>query len=158
MAKKDTSSRQPRLFKQEIPQMPEGYYSSGPNPNLRHFVDEHATPYDPKMDDYNVPPFDQPITTTKATAIYNMHTYWSKKPHDAIRQYIQHYTQEGDVVLVHCAKGRGRSATMTAAYLMRHEGMTYEQARDLLVSKRSLTNLQGRHQKMLESWLDGAEE
>ena len=54
---------------------------------------EHATPYDPATDDYDVPPFDQPITTTKATAIYNMHTYWSKKPHDAIRQYIAHYTQ-----------------------------------------------------------------
>ena len=46
-----------------------------------------------------MPPFDQPITTTKATAIYNMHTYWSKKPHDAIRQYISHYTQPGDLVL-----------------------------------------------------------
>jgi hypothetical protein len=79
--------------------MPEGYYSYGPNPNLRRFVEEHATPYDPETDDYNVPPFDKPITTTKATAIYNMHTYWSKKPHDAIRQYIRHYTKPGDIVL-----------------------------------------------------------
>ena len=82
-----------------IPQMPEGYYSSGPNPNLRRFVEEHATPYDPATDDYDVPPFDRPITTTKATAIYNMHTYWSKKPHDAIQQYIRHYTEPGDMVL-----------------------------------------------------------
>jgi len=79
--------------------MPDGYYSSGPNPNLRQFVEEHATPYDPATDDYNVPPFDQPITTTKATAIYNMHSYWSKKPHDAIQQYIRHYTKPGDIVL-----------------------------------------------------------
>lgn len=79
--------------------MPDGYYSSGPNPNLRRFVEEHATPYDPATDDYNVAPFDQPITTTKATAIYNMHTYWSKKPHDAIQQYIRHYTKSGDIVL-----------------------------------------------------------
>ena len=28
-----------------------------------------------------------------------MHVYWSKKPHTAIRQYIRHYTQPGDVVL-----------------------------------------------------------
>ena len=83
----------------EVPRMPDGYYSSGPNPNLPRFVEEHATPYDPATDDYDVPPFDQPITTTKATAIYNMHTYWSKKPHDAIRQYIRHYTQPGDLVL-----------------------------------------------------------
>lgn len=90
---------QPSLFRHEIPTMPEGYYTPGPNPNLRRFVEEHATPYDPATDDYATPPFDKPITTTKATAIYNMHTYWSKKPHDAIRQYIAHYTQPGDLVL-----------------------------------------------------------
>lgn len=99
MAKKHPSPSQPSLFRREVPQMPEGYYSSGPNPNLRRFVEEHATPYDPETDDYHVPPFDKPITTTKATAIYNMHTYWSKKPHDAIREYIKHYTKPGDIVL-----------------------------------------------------------
>jgi len=100
MPKKKYYPQQPSFLpKRPIPQMPEGYYSSGPNPNLRKFVEEHATPYDPENDDYNVPPFDQPITTTKATAIYNMHTYWSKKPHDAIQQYIRHYTQPGDLVL-----------------------------------------------------------
>jgi len=99
MARKRKPVQRSLLLKPEIPQMPEGYYSSGPNPNLRRFVEEHATLYDPEMDNYNVPPFDQPITTTKATAIYNMHTYWSKKPHGAIRQYIRHYTQPGDIVL-----------------------------------------------------------
>ncbi len=46
-----------------------------------------------------MPAFNRPIDTTKATAIYNMHVYWSKKPHTAIRQYIRHYTQPGDIVL-----------------------------------------------------------
>jgi len=100
MPKQKPYPHQPSFLpKRPVPQMPEGYYSSGPNPNLRKFVEEHATPYDPEHDDYNVPPFDQPITTTKATAIYNMHTYWSKKPHDAIQQYIRHYTKPGDLVL-----------------------------------------------------------
>lgn len=103
MAKKiKVSPDQPSLIKQEVPQMPEGYYSGDkPNPNLRSFVEEHIKekPYDPENDDYNVPAFNKPITTTKATAIYNMHTYWSKKPHDAIRQYINHYTKPGDLVL-----------------------------------------------------------
>ena len=94
-----TGRTQGNLFKKEIPQMQEGYYSSGPNPNLVKFVKEHATPYDPTTDDYDVPPFDKPIKTTKATAIYNMHTYWSKKPHDAIQEYIKHFTQPGDLVL-----------------------------------------------------------
>src|SRR5262249_37824904 len=84
------------------PAMPEGYYSGDqPNPHLRAFVKAHLAqhPYDPEADTYDVPAFTTPIETTKATAIYNMHTYWSKKPHDAIRQYIRHYTQPGDLVL-----------------------------------------------------------
>ncbi|MDT4896822.1 MAG: hypothetical protein QOH25_1899 [Acidobacteriota bacterium] len=90
------------MFKDSVPEMPEGYYSGDqPNPHLRAFVEEHLSehPYDPATDAYDVPAFDKPIETTKATAIYNMHTYWSKKPHDAIRQYIRHYTKEGDLVL-----------------------------------------------------------
>ncbi len=80
--------------------IPKGYYSGDqPNPNLRRFVEENATAYDPAADRYNVAAFNQPIETTKATAMYNMHVYWSKKPHTAIRQYIGHYTQPGDLVL-----------------------------------------------------------
>lgn len=75
------------------------YAGDKPNPDLRRFVQEHATPYDPETDAYDIPAFNQPIETTKATAIYNMHVYWSKKPHTAIRQYIRHYTQPGDIVL-----------------------------------------------------------
>ena len=52
--------------------------------------------YDAETDGYEVAAFDEAITTTKATALYNMHTYWSKKPHDAIRQYIRHYTRPGE--------------------------------------------------------------
>jgi len=88
--------------KKQIPKMPKGYYSGDkPNPNLRAFVEQHIkdNPYDPDQDKYEVPAFNKPIKTTKATAIYNMHTYWSKKPHDAIRQYIRHYTKAGDLVL-----------------------------------------------------------
>ena len=91
MARKSTPAHQSSFLKRDIPRMPEGYYSSGPNPHLRRFVEEHATPYDPENDDYNVPPFDQPITTTKTTATYNIHTYWSRKPHylDAARALTQ---------------------------------------------------------------------
>ena len=88
--------------KRHVPEMPEGYYSGDrPNPRLMEFVEAHMQerPYDPETDKYDVPAFNEPITTTKATAIYNMHTYWSKKPHDAIRQYIRHYTRPGDLVL-----------------------------------------------------------
>lgn len=90
------------LFPLEVLQMPAGYYAGDqPNPKQRAFVEVHLAerPYDPEHDGYDVLAFNKPIETTKATAIYNMHTYWSKKPHDAIRQYIVHYTQSGDLVL-----------------------------------------------------------
>jgi protein-tyrosine phosphatase len=66
--------------------------------------------------------------------------------------FIDEHVQDGGIVLVHCAKGRGRSATLLAGYLMKHDGMTYDQALELMLSKRSLVNLQGRHQRILEAW------
>ena len=59
---------------------------------------------------------------------------------------------EGRTVLVHCAKGRGRSATVIAAYLMKTEGMSFEEVRDLLRSRRELVKLEDRHRRVLESW------
>jgi DNA modification methylase len=85
----------------KTPAMPDGFYSGDqPNPNLRNFVESHATPFDPASDEYTVTAFNEPITTTKATAIYNMHSYHQgKKPHDAIRRYIRHFTMAGDLVM-----------------------------------------------------------
>ena len=60
---------------------------------------------------------------------------------------------EGRTVLIHCAKGRGRSATVLAAYLMETEGMTFDQVDHLLTSKRPLVKFQDRHRDVLEAWI-----
>jgi len=45
-------------------------------------------------------PVSGPISATKATAIYGMHSYHQgKKPHGAIRHYIRQFTQPGELVL-----------------------------------------------------------
>ncbi len=90
---------QASLFRRNKSADSEVSYTPGPNPELEGFVAKHAKPYDPNNDDYRVAPYDKPIKTTKNTAIYNMHGYQGKKPHDAIRKYIRHYTQAGDIVL-----------------------------------------------------------
>ncbi|HTS16659.1 MAG TPA: hypothetical protein VMP11_03720 [Verrucomicrobiae bacterium] len=87
----------------------------GPNPDLPKFIAEHSTPYDPKIDTYDVPAFDRDIEVNKATpprAILNMHRYWSKKHWAAIREYIHHYLPqkyypEGSGLVLDCFAGSG---------------------------------------------------
>ncbi len=67
--------------------------------------------------------------------------------------WIKQQVADQRSVLIHCAKGRGRSATILAAYLMREAGYSYEEARDLLKSKRKLSKLEDRHQLVLEDWI-----
>jgi protein-tyrosine phosphatase len=67
--------------------------------------------------------------------------------------FIDAQAREGRTVLVHCAKGRGRSATLLAGYLMKHRGMDFDAANALLKGKRTLTKLEDRHRAVLETWL-----
>jgi protein-tyrosine phosphatase len=67
--------------------------------------------------------------------------------------WMQEQVAQGRSVLVHCAKGRGRSATLVAAYLMKVRELSFEQAEALLAGKRRLVKLEARHQKVLEEWI-----
>lgn len=82
--------------------LPAGYYSGDrENETIATFIRQHAesSNYDQATDNYSVTTFKKPIEASKNTPIYNMHTYWSKKPHDAIREYIRHFTKPGDLIL-----------------------------------------------------------
>ncbi len=68
--------------------------------------------------------------------------------------WIDEQIEDGRTVLVHCAKGRGRSATLVAAYMMRHEDLPYDECRDLMKEARPLVKLEDRHRRRLEAWHD----
>lgn len=66
--------------------------------------------------------------------------------------WIHEQIEDGRKVLVHCAKGRGRSATLVAAYLMRHQSMPYDESFNLMKEARPLVKLEDRHRRRLEAW------
>ena len=43
-------------------------------------------------------PISEPIKG-KVYERYKLHQYWSRKPWYVVRQYIEHYTNEGDTIL-----------------------------------------------------------
>ncbi len=82
------------------------YYTACPNPYINDFIEEHGKPlrraqgnaYDEATDDYHREPFVGDVSEGKNDPIYNAHSYHTKVPHKAIMKYIEHYTEEGDIV------------------------------------------------------------
>ena len=74
------------------------YYTACPNPFLGEFVRENGTPYAEETDAYHREPFAADVSEGKNDPIYTAHTYHTKVPYRAIQQYIEHYTQPGDIV------------------------------------------------------------
>ena len=89
-----------------------------PEPDdLKTFVARHATPYDPSTDTYRRPPFAAPVKASKATPIYNAHSYHTKVPPQGIVPYILHYTDPGDLILdPFCGSGMTGVAALMCAH------------------------------------------
>ena len=67
--------------------------------------------------------------------------------------FMKEQIDRGRVVYVHCAKGRGRSAALVAAYLMKYHDVSYTQAKNMMEVKRSLVKLESRHEEGLKGWM-----
>jgi len=46
-----------------------------------------------------VKPLQSPVLARSHTAIYKMHRYWARRPHNVFAHIIQHYTNPGDLIL-----------------------------------------------------------
>jgi atypical dual specificity phosphatase len=67
--------------------------------------------------------------------------------------FIEQQVQDGRTVLVHCAKGRVRSAVLLAAWLIKYRGLTWEEAVALLKAQRPLVKQEERHRRAVARWL-----
>lgn len=116
---KRTNNKQLIIFQEKVPDMPEGYYSGDkPNQNLRAFIDAHLKSRQ-ECAQFSPQPYLKTIKATKANAVYNMHSFSSKKPFDAIEKYIINFSNEEELVLdpfcgsggsLYCALKNGRKA------------------------------------------------
>ena len=74
------------------------FYTACPNPYIKEFIEEYGKPYDPETDDYHRDPFVGDVSEGKNDPMYNVHSYHTKVPHKAIMKYIEHYTDQGDII------------------------------------------------------------
>lgn len=105
-------------------------YTSFPNPFLGEFVSEHGTPYSGEIDDYHREPYAADVAEDKHDLIYNIHSYHTKVPPKAIKCFIEHYTNPGDIVLDSFC---GTGMTGVAAKICDDHGVGKSQRHAILV-------------------------
>jgi len=74
------------------------FYTACPNPYIKQFIEEYGKSYDPENDDYEKTPFIGDVSEGKNDEIYRVHTYHTKVPYKAIMNFVEHYTEPGDIV------------------------------------------------------------
>lgn len=75
------------------------FYTACPNPYINEFIEKYGKPYNEETDDYHRDPFVGDVSEGKSDVIYTAHGYHTKVPYKAIMKYIDHYTDNGDLVL-----------------------------------------------------------
>lgn len=73
-------------------------YTPFPNPFISDFIKQYGKPYDEENDKYKGEPYVGDVSEGKNDPIYTAHSYHTKVPHKAIIKYIEHFTEEGDVI------------------------------------------------------------
>ena len=71
------------------------YYTACPNPFIKEFIDEVGTVYNEEIDSYHCEPFAADVSGGKYDPLYKLHPYHTKVPHQAVMDYIKHYTKKG---------------------------------------------------------------
>ncbi len=82
------------------------YYTACPNPYIEEFIENNGTAYNELNDSYHKVPLTDDIDTKKTDKLTMAHSYHTKSPFHAIQQYIEHYTNPGDIIL-DCFTGSG---------------------------------------------------
>lgn len=124
------------------------YYTACPNPFIEDFIRENGTPYDETTDDYHREPFASDVAEDKHDLIYNIHSYHTKVPPKAIKCYIEHYTEPGDIVLDSFC---GTGMTGIGAKICDDKGLGVSQRHTILIDLSTIaTFVAGSYNKPIE--------
>mmetsp|Transcript_16476 Transcript_16476/g.17131 ORF Transcript_16476/g.17131 Transcript_16476/m.17131 type:complete len:163 (+) Transcript_16476:3-491(+) len=69
-------------------------------------------------------------------------------------EFIDNCIIKGGKILIHCAAGISRSSTFTCCYLMKKNGITFEEAYKIVQSGRSIACPNYGFQKQLKEWYE----
>ena len=76
------------------------HYTAYPNPHIAEFIEKWGKPYNEVADKYQRKPYVENEKFGRTDDVYRCHSYHTKVPPQAIQKYIQHYTEEGEIVLM----------------------------------------------------------
>lgn len=73
------------------------YYTACPNPFLTDLLSRAKQ--EARTEAYERTPLTRDIGASRDTAVYSAHTYHTKVPPEAIKEFVDHFTDSGDVIL-----------------------------------------------------------